>query len=77
MRAKQMLVADIILAQYDPTLPLNLVGDTSAYDGIGAVVSHTFPDGSEQPIACASHTLSGNEKNYMQIEEALSLVLSA
>ena len=59
-----------------PSLPITLAGDASAY-GIGSVISHTLPDGSEKPIAFASQTLSclPSEKNYCQLEkEALSLV---
>ena len=35
---KEMLSSDLVLAQYDPMLPLNLVADASAY-GVGAVIS--------------------------------------
>lgn len=74
VRAKQLLVADPVLAHYDPTLPLKLAGDAPAY-GIGAVLPDTFPDGREWPITFASRTLSESEQNYAQIEkEALSLV---
>lgn len=72
--AKERLMAAPVLAHYDPKLPLRLAGDASNY-GIGAVISHFYPDGSERPVAYASRTLSKNECNYAQLEkEALSLV---
>ena len=72
--SKKLLVTAPVLAHYDPALPMKMAGDASAY-GIGAVISHVFPDGSERPIAFASRTLSTSERNYAQVErEALSLV---
>ena len=73
-QAKQALSSASVLAHYDPTLPLTLAGDASVY-GVGAVISHTLPDGSEKPTAFASRSLSTSERNYAQLEkEALSLV---
>ena len=72
--AKKLLMSAPVLAHYDPSLPLKLAGDASGY-GLGAVISHVMPDGSERPVAYASRTLSPSERNYSQIEkEALSLV---
>ena len=72
--AKTLLVSAPVLAHYNPELPIKMAGDASAY-GVRAVISHVFSDGTEQPVAFASHTLSPSEQNYSQLEkEALSLV---
>ena len=55
--AKEKLTSPNLLVHYDPSLPMKLAGDTSAY-GVGAVISYVMSDGSERPIAYASHTLS-------------------
>lgn len=68
-----MIFSDKVLCHYDAKLPLKLASDTSPY-GIGSVLSHLFPDGSERPIAFASRTLNQAEKYYSQIDkEALAL----
>ena len=52
-----------------------MAGDASAYQGVGAVISHMMPDRTERPVAFASRTLSLAERNYAQGEkEALSLI---
>lgn len=72
--AKAALTSYTVLVHFNPTLPITLAGDASSY-GIGAVISHVYPDSSERPIAFASRTLTKSEKNFAQLEkEALSLV---
>ena len=72
--AKKKLTSATVLEHYDPTLPIILAGDASTY-GEGAVMSHSYPDRLERPIAYASHTLSNSERNYVQMEkEALALL---
>ena len=48
--------------------------DTLSY-GVGAVIAHVMPDGSEKPVAYASRTLSKSGKNYAYIvKEALAII---
>lgn len=71
---KKEILSDSVLTHYDPELELVLTCDASNV-GIGAVLSHRFPDGSERPIEFASRVLSNAERNYGVIEkEALSIV---
>ena len=73
-KSKQLLTSAPLLVHYDPELELILACDASAH-GIGAVLSHRMPDGSEKPIGFVSHTLSKTEIKYPQIEkEGLSCV---
>ena len=52
--AKTNLVSFRVLAHYDPTLPLKLAADASAYGvGVGHFV-YVMPNGEETPIAFAS-----------------------
>lgn len=72
-RLKEELSSDRVLAHYNPDLPVILAADASPY-GLGVVLSHVFPDGSERPICYASRSLNSAEKNYSQIDrEALSI----
>ena len=66
--AKEALTSSQVLTHYNPTFPVKMAADASAY-GVGAVISHILPDRGERPVAFASRTLTGAEKNYPQIEK--------
>lgn len=71
---KGILTSARVLVHFNPDLPVKLSTDASEY-GIGAVISHVFPDNSEKAIAYASRTLLESEKKYSQIEkEGLSII---
>eukprot|EP00731_Ephydatia_muelleri_P018557 Em0011g597a len=71
---KLLMASETVLTHFKPALAVTLACDASPY-GLGAVLSHVLPDGTEQPIAYASRTLSSAEKNYSQIDkEALAVV---
>lgn len=73
---KDLLSSSTVLVQYSSDLPLVLTADASPY-GIGAVLSHRFPNDLEAPIAFYSRTLSSAECKYSQIDrEALVAVAS-
>jgi len=62
------LLSSQVLVHFDPKYPIVLACDASAH-GIGAVLLHKFPDGSEKPIGFVSRTLTDTEKKYPQVEK--------
>lgn len=71
---KKEIQSEKVLVHYDPRLPLLLATDASPY-GVGAILSHRYPDGSEKPIQYASKTLNKTQQNYSQIDkEAYAII---
>ncbi|XP_053548920.1 uncharacterized protein K02A2.6-like [Bombina bombina] len=72
--SKNLLLCSRMLMHYDLQKPLMIACDASPY-GLGAVLSHTMPDGTDRPVAFASRSLTTAEKNYSQLDkEALAIV---
>jgi hypothetical protein len=70
---KSTLSSSEVLATYDMSRPIGISCDASPV-GLGAVLFHKYPDGTERPICYASRTLSPAERRYPQIErEALGI----
>ena len=67
-KSKKLLSSSQLLVHFNPELEIILACDASDY-GIGAVLSHCMPDGSEMPIGFVSRTLTKAEKNYSQLEK--------
>lgn len=70
---KKELTSDRVLAPYDPELPVTLCCDAGPV-GIGAVLQHTYPDGTERPIIYIHKKLNKSQMAYSQIDkEAYSI----
>ena len=72
--SKKLLTSDSFLTHFDSSISLILACDALAY-GLGVVLSHQTPDGSDRPIGYASRTLNQAEQNYSQLKkEGLSCI---
>lgn len=73
-KAKLEFGSENVLVPFNPKLPLVLAVDASPY-GVGAVLSHTYPDGTERTIQYASNSLTETQKKYAQIDkEAFAII---
>ena len=55
--SKTLLTSSTLIVHFNPELKLVLMCDALSY-GIGAVLAHLMPDGTERPIGFASRSLS-------------------
>lgn len=70
---KKALSSDMALTHYDPTKKIIVAADASSY-GMGAVLMHAMPDGTEKPVIHVASSFNAAEKNYPQVQrEALAL----
>ncbi len=67
-QSKKMIQSVQVLVHYDLQKDVILSCDASPY-GLGAVLSHMMPDGSERPIGFMSRTLNQAERNYSQLDK--------
>lgn len=73
-QAKEAFISNRVLVYFNPRLPLVLATDASSY-GVGAVLYHRYPDGSERVIQFASQTFSETQRKYSQIDkEAYAII---
>ena len=75
-KLKAMLSSKLLLTHYNPKLPIVVAADASTH-GLGALILHIFPDGSEKAVTHASRTLTPAERRYGQIEKEASALIFA
>ena len=66
--SKKLLISAEVLVHFDVKKDLILSCDASP-SGVGAVLAHRMPDGSERPVAYASGSLNPAERNYSHLDK--------
>ncbi|XP_054279081.1 uncharacterized protein K02A2.6-like [Macrosteles quadrilineatus] len=75
-KLKNILSLEKTLVPYDISKPI-IVECDACEQGVGAVLLHLMPDGTERPVMYASRTLTEAEKRYATVDkEALALVFA-
>ncbi|XP_058828543.1 uncharacterized protein K02A2.6-like [Topomyia yanbarensis] len=73
---KEVLKSDLLLTHYNPALDIVVSADASSV-GVGATLSHKFPDGTLKVVQHASRALTAAEKNYSQSDrEGLAIIFA-
>ena len=68
VNSNKLLLSSNCLAHFDISRELTLACNAFNY-GLGAVLYHKILDGTDRPIAYASHTLNPAECNYSQLQK--------
>ncbi|XP_062700588.1 uncharacterized protein K02A2.6-like [Aedes albopictus] len=75
-RFKEILGSDLLLTHYDPRREIIVSADASSI-GVGATISHRFPDGSMKVVQHAARALTKAEMGYSQPDrEGLAVVFA-
>ncbi|XP_062538985.1 uncharacterized protein K02A2.6-like [Armigeres subalbatus] len=75
-RFKQILGSDLLLTHYDPRREIIVSADASSV-GVGATISHQFPDGTIKVVQHAARALTKAEQGYSQPDrEGLAIVFA-
>lgn len=73
---KRILSSDLLLTHYNPKLEIIVSADASSI-GLGATISHRFPDGSLKVVQHAARALTKAEQNYSQPDrEGLAIIFA-
>ncbi|XP_058449093.1 uncharacterized protein K02A2.6-like [Malaya genurostris] len=73
---KRILSSDLLLTHYDPKREIIVSADASSV-GLGATISHKFPDGTIKVVQHASRALTKAEQNYSQPDrEGLAIIFA-